>query len=293
MKLFGNKGLLFTIIAVFSTIACVAQNQDAGSGNDSLCSLYRKINTIKTDAGRRQANDVFYQKLSTMPANQLFSLPFDSLKLTISVTESPDKTFRIFNWAIYYNAKAQYEFYGFIIVNQANEYVLYPLSDKSAQMKSPEDQTVTNKDWYGALYYEIIPSGNEEDRYYVLLGWDGNDLFTNRKVIDVLWFDENYVPNFGKPVLQFSQEDIRQRVVFEFAETSTMKLRYEPKLKMIIFDHLVPSKPEFEGKYEYYGSDFTFDGLKFEDGKWTLNENVDLRNGKSKNKKAKKKHKKS
>ena len=33
--------------------------------------------------------------------------------------------------------------------------------------------------------------------------------------------------------------------------------------------------------------------LKFEDGKWTLNENVDLRNGKSKNKKAKKKHKKS
>ena len=46
-----------------------------------------------------------------------------------------------------------------------------------------------------------------------------------------------------------------------------MMLRYDDKLKMIVFDHLSPSKPSYEGKYQYYGPDFSYDGLIFEKGK--------------------------
>jgi hypothetical protein len=49
-------------------------------------------------------------------------------------------------------------------------------------------------------------------------------------------------------------------------------------MNMIIFDHLSPSKPSYAGNYQYYGPDFSYDGLKFEQGIWELVENVDIRN---------------
>ena len=44
--------------------------------------------------------------------------------------------------------------------------------------------------WVGAQYYELIESKNKFQTYYTLLAWDGNDLLTNKKMIDVLWFDD-------------------------------------------------------------------------------------------------------
>ena len=214
--------------------------------------------------------------------SELMNIQFDTLKRTISIVDAPDKTFRIIHWTVFYNSKGIYDFYGFILSRESDSIHLYPLNDVSAKIPKPEEVVTTNQDWYGALYYDIIKSGTKEEPYYVLLGWDGNDLFTNRKVIDVLWFDENYIPIVGNPVFYFSNEDIRQRVVFEFSENASMKLRYEPKSKMLIFDHLVPDKPHLEGKAEYYGADFTFDALKFEDDRWMLIEDVNLKNPKTK-----------
>jgi hypothetical protein len=33
-----------------------------------------------------------------------------------------------------------------------------------------------------------------------------------------------------------------------------------------------------EGKYEFYGPDFTYDGLKFEKGVWIHYQNIDITN---------------
>ena len=37
---------------------------------------------------------------------------------------------------------------------------------------------------------------------------------------------------------------------------------------MIIWDHLSPSNKTLEGRYEYYGPDFSQDGLFFKDNEW-------------------------
>jgi hypothetical protein len=258
--------------------------------DDSLVILYKAIDKSQTDKQRRNANDAFIKALTLFSHKDLFNAPFDTLGKTISILDAPDKTFRIITWTVYYY-KGVYDFYGFILSRQNDSIVSYPLIDNSAKTPKPEEVTTTNADWYGALYYKIIKSGTVEDPYYVLLGWDGNDLFTNRKVIDALWFDENYIPNFGKPVFQFKEEDLRQRVVFEFAERATMELRYEPKDNLIIFDHLSPDKPEREGHPDNYGSDFSFDALQFDDYKWNLLENINIKNPKTKHSKKFKKHK--
>jgi len=47
---------------------------------------------------------------------------------------------------------------------------------------------------------------------------------------------------------------------------------------MIVFDHLSPSRPEFKDMHQYYGPDFSYDGLRFESGQWVLVKDLDLRN---------------
>jgi hypothetical protein len=57
-----------------------------------------------------------------------------------------------------------------------------------------------------------------------------------------------------------------------------MSLRYDPTHKRIVFDHLSPSKPSYEGNYEFYGPDFSYDAFTFIDNTWVLVENIDIRN---------------
>jgi hypothetical protein len=253
----------------------------SSSKDDSLVLLYKNISNKETDKDRRKANEIFAKALTQYSHKDLYNAPFDSLRKTISILDAPDNSFRLITWTVYY-IKGVYDFYGYILYKQNDSIISYTLTDNSAKLVKPEEITTTNNDWYGALYYKIIKSGTLEDPYYVVLGWDGNDLFTNRKIIDVLWFDENYLPNFGKPVFQFKDDDLRQRVIFEFAETASMEVRYEAKYNMIVFDHLSPDKPEKEGHHDNYGSDFSFDALKYDDFKWTLIEDIDIRNKKTK-----------
>jgi hypothetical protein len=50
---------------------------------------------------------------------------------------------------------------------------------------------------------------------------------------------------------------------------------------MIVMDNLVPSDPNYKGVFRFYGPDFSYNGYKFEKGKWVLYNNIDLRNPKS------------
>jgi len=43
-------------------------------------------------------------------------------------------------------------------------------------------------------------------------------------------------------------------------------------------DHLAPMEPVFEGDRSYYGPDFSYDALDYQEGKWMLIEDVELRN---------------
>jgi hypothetical protein len=58
------------------------------------------------------------------------------------------------------------------------------------------------------------------------------------------------------------------RIIFEFNERVQVTLEYNEVMKMIVFDHLSPSRPSLEGQYQFYGPDFSYDGLLFEDGIW-------------------------
>ena len=108
-----------------------------------------------------------------------------------------------------------------------------------------------------------------------MLGWDGNDDFTTKKIIDVVTFSNNSKPKFGS---EFKLEEKSQkRMIFEYNAQAQMLLQYNEIMKMIVFDHLSPSNPKFEGNFRYYGPDFSYDGFYFDDGVWIYKPDIDFR----------------
>ena len=131
--------------------------------------------------------------------------------------------------------------------------------------------------WYGVLYYKILAHRYRGQTYYTLLGWDGKDNITNRKMVDALSLQ-------GKTVIlgssMFVDEDERSahRLIYEYANDVSMALNYDDKEKMIIMDHLAPEDSRFEGQFQFYGPDFSYDALVFKKGFWRLERDIFAKN---------------
>ncbi|MCX6295725.1 MAG: hypothetical protein NTX97_06600 [Bacteroidetes bacterium] len=216
---------------------------------------------------------------------ETFNYGFDSLKKDIGILISPDKTFRIIHWNIA-KSDGTFEYYGFIQskhieikkaglfrTSKTETMQLFPLIDRSSEIKNPENAITDNKKWFGALYSKIIVKETKSKTYYTLLGWDGNDKFSQKKIIEVLTFDANGTPRFGADIFNFDKK-FPKRVIFEFSSTCNLSVRYSNKKDSIIFGHLAPTQPQFEGQFQYYCSDMSFDGFGFKKGKWNYGADV-------------------
>jgi hypothetical protein len=214
---------------------------------------------------------------ATLNDDLSFTYPFDSLKHLGKIT-SPDKLFRIYTWNLVFN-DGSYKYFGFIQYyrEKRNEYIVYQLHDNSNNIINPENVTLEPMNWYGALYYEIIKNKYSRRTYYTLLGWDGNNDLTRKKVIDVLRFGSSGKPAFGANIFKFDKKK-RKRIFFEYSAKTNMTLTYNEKHDMIVFDHLSPSESSYKGLYQYYGPDFSYDAMYFDKGKWQLVKDVDVRN---------------
>lgn len=245
---------------------------------DSLVLTANQMYAAVTNIQRFEQNARFIKLLvNALKTPSSFNFGFDSLK-TISVVNSPDHSFRIFSW--YIPAEdGTYRFFGSIQMATRNGALkLFPLIDDTEHFHD-DNQITTNKQWYGARYYEIVPLiAAGEKTAYALLGWKGNNTKTSKKVIDILSFDENIV-HFGKPVFENKKNaPLKNRIVFEYNKLNSMTLRLDKKEQLIAFDHLAPLDSTMTGNFEYYASDSSFDGYRLVGSKLKLIENVELNN---------------
>jgi len=193
---------------------------------------------------------------------ETFNYEFDSLKKDIGVLISPDNRFRFIQSKFTEIKKS-----GSHKKTKIETLQLYPLTDKSSEIKNPENAITDNKKWFGALYSKIIIKKTKSKTYYTLLGWDGNDKFSQKKIIEVLTFDPTGAPRFGADIFNYDRK-FPKRVIFEFSATCNMSLKFSNKKDSIIFGHLAPTQPQLEGQFQYYCSDMSFDGFGFKKGKW-------------------------
>ncbi len=153
--------------------------------------------------------------------------------------------------------------------------------DESALMPNPEKLSLYHNHWYGALYYQIVEVKDGGKKYYTLIGWDGNNYLSQKKVIDILYFSGSGKPKFGKKLFKIDKEHRKdKRIIFEYNSQIVMSVQYDKQYKKIIIDHLRPEPKSMKGQYEFYVTDGSYDAFEFAMGKWQLIEEFDALNAK-------------
>ena len=203
-----------------------------------------------------------------------FEYPFDSL-ITVSILEPKDKSFRIFTWQLYEDID-KYKHFGIIQV-AGKKPTLHILEDQSetVAMEDLPYEVLTKDNWYGALYYNIKEFKTKTGKRYLLFGRDDYRFFTKRKLVDVLYF-ENDQPRFGDATFFPSEEDrpdlAYYRLVLNYSAATSIRLNYDDYLNLLIFDNLLPTNNEYAE--ETYLPDGSYRGYELKKGRWIAVEKI-------------------
>jgi hypothetical protein len=267
MKGFILLLLFFIASSTFGSDSLLVQREQ------QLDVLLNDLRDARSTEVKEEKNELFKEYLyETIQLDNAFFYPFDKLK-TLGSIRSSDNIIRLFNWNIEQNDGSQ-KYYCYILRydERRKTYKVNELIDNSIMLPPRPDGTLEAHEWYGALYYKIVPVEKGNKQMYTLLGWDGNNSLSNIKLLDVLYFAGNS-PRLGSPIFKLNHE-VLKRVFFEHSEKAYMSLKYEDNYKRIIFDHLSPESPSMKGFYSYYIPDLSYDAFKFEGNKWVLHEDV-------------------
>lgn len=275
-----KKIIIFNICILFSFSAFSQKgnNQLFSEYEDTLKVIAERVMNLPLEAEKRIANDALIEYLSeVLLYEKSFNYNFDSLK-TISRIKSPDKRFRIFNWLLKKDNNT-YEYYGIVHYynKKKKKFELITLIDNSNNIRTPEQENLDATNWYGGLIYDIIYIKKPGKKYYTLLLWDGNDGYSTKKIIDVMYFSGKNKIKFGLPIFKKNAKESQKRIILQYDSKTTVSVKYSNEKKEIIFNNLVPQRKGLEGLYEFYIPEGTFNSYKYKNGKWWLKEDVDVR----------------
>jgi hypothetical protein len=275
-----KKALAFLLACSLYLVSLQAagNSESLARAETQISLLFTRMEASTADADKKRINDSIVQLMEvTLQIPGAMDYPFTRLT-KLGKISSTDAKIRIYTWNLPWTDGTN-TYFGFLQykTNPRGEIKQVFLNDKSAEIPDASKGVLYPSQWYGMLIYEIVETKDGGNVYYTLLGLDNQDLFVSCKIADVLYFDDHNEPVFGKSIFHY-QNKLMCRVVFQYSAKVKMSLKWNSKMKMIIFDHLAPPSSAYTGNYAYYGPDFSYDGLRFEKGRWELVEKVDVRN---------------
>lgn len=242
-----------------------------------LENLFSRLSSVSADSDRLRVNDSIRSVISAWSAAEpVFVHNFPTIRFLGQVT-STDSLLKIISWNLNLeNYKGKYFCYIIRKGEPGENNRVISLEADYNESKINADTTLNASQWYGALYYAIRPAVSGGKREWVVLGLDLGNPAVTRKIIDVVSFDNNDAPLFGRRWFE-NPSGIRYRAVFEYASSGTMTLRFASD-SSIIFDHLVQIPSLTRNNKVFYGPDYSNDAYIFENGTWKFKLNVDVRN---------------
>lgn len=274
-----NKIALFLISFFLFGSTCFAQRISSHEKKifekkeDSLKAFAYQILNGRNVEDRFTADSQFTKSfVRTLQINNSFYYPFDSL-ISIAKVIPTDSTFKIFTWQLVINGDIVRQHGAIQMKTPDGSLKLFPLIDKTDLINNLADTVTSNRAWIGAIYYSIIEEKAFGKTYYTLLGFDDNNLNSDRKFIDVLTFKDGQ-PVFGAPIFSFQgSHNAINRYVMEYKKNAGPKLAYDKDMGLIIYEHLISETGEPQKKYTYI-PDGDYEGLKWKDGKWVYIEKI-------------------
>lgn len=292
------RRLIATMLLATMAVAAVQAQDKAvmAQHQKRLASLLELAATAPTDNERYLASEQAVGELTAALDEEGSERWKWQLPTVASVLASPDGQLRIFTWAVVRD-NGEFECFGAVQFynDREEEYQYLLLNDKSEDIMNREESVLSASNWFGAVYQDIIQTSHAGKTYYTLLGWNGVDNLTERKIIEPVVL-RGGVPQFGAPL--FRRERNLRRVVLEYRNDAMVNLSYEEqfveevqrdrvkvkgsnryrtvekrkqhKEKMIIFDEVEPQIAGMEGLFQYYVPSGLELAYAFVDGKWEL-----------------------
>jgi hypothetical protein len=243
---------------------------------DSLKLVALKIIQGRTAADRLFADSVFTRMLvKALVTKHSFQYPFDSL-LNISKLYAPDSSFKIFTWQLIINENMIRQHGAIQMRTVDGSFKPFVLIDKSDITTNHSDTIGDNLGWIGAVYYKIIQKKIAGKNIYTLLGFDENNIRSDKKIMDILSF-ENGKPVFGKPIFATSGNTALSksmaRYVYEFKKEASARLSYDLELDAIVFDELQSEKNTPNKKWTLI-PDGEYEAFVWKGDKWVYTANA-------------------
>ena len=292
-----HKVTVLLLVLAITLSAATAQNRERMTLHQQrLAELLMRTASAPTDNERYLASEQAVGELSAALEEDESERWKWQLPKVASVLTSPDGQLRIFTWAVVRD-NGEFECFGAVqYYNEREEEFQYSLlNDKSEEIMNREESLLSPSNWLGAVYQDLIQTSQGDKTYYTLLGWNGVDNLTERKIIEPVVL-RGGVPQFGAPL--FRRERNLRRVVLEYRNDAMVNLSYEEqfveeverdrvkvkgtnryrtvekrkqhKEKMIIFDEVEPQIQGMEGLFQYYVPSGLELAYAFVDGKWEL-----------------------
>ena len=158
-------------------------------------------------------------------------------------------------------------------------HTILKLNDFKNDIPEIEYASLDADSWFGALYYKIIPNERKNKTVYTLLGWDGNNMFSNKKIIESMTINKNNKIQFGIPIFKYPEGKTKKRVIFQYSKQSYMSLKCRKVRKQdyIIFDHLMPPSPHLKEFADWYVTDLSFDAFQWSENQWNFKRDFDAK----------------
>jgi hypothetical protein len=245
----------------------------AQPGHGALTAHLKAISNAASNVERDSASALVKRDLAAvLSSDSAFSAAFTGVPITH--LDAPDGKFRLFTWNTR-NDDGSYSYDGFLLVKDRKSRELYELRDMTDHIAKPATAQLDPENWYGAIYYGMVPVKRGAHTYYTLLGWKGSSPVVTQKVIELLSLD-GPKPKFGAPL--FNDGRTRSmRKIFGYTAQTTMQLQWNPQHKGIVLDHLSPTQPEFAGQPAFMAPDLSFDSYTWDKNHWQYNRDIDLR----------------
>ena len=278
------KYILTAVFTILFSAGAISQNSISTGDlrmlrkqEDSLKRYSRQIIDGQSLKIRMDADSLFTRVfVRALLTKNSYAYAFDSV--SFSKLESPDGDFKIYTWNLEISDNMNRQRGAIQMKTEDGSLKLFPLIDKSDVIESPIDTITDNRNWFGAVYYHIQKNTAGDKTYYTLLGFDPNDRSSNKKVIDVLSFEEGK-PVFGATIFQTRRDnpftgDLKPaRYIIEYKKESVARLSYSDQEKMIMIEHLVSETNEPKKKWTFI-PDGGFDGFTWKDNRWIFMENT-------------------
>lgn len=277
MKIWVASLLLF-----FFTSTLVAQSITTSDKifllkkEDSLKTIGLKIVQGRDAADRFFADSVFTRIfVRALKTRNSFNYAFDSI-VNISKLYAPDSSYKIFTWQMLINENTIRQ-HGAIQMKTADGSLkVFPLIDKSDIISNQNDSISDNNAWMGAVYYKIIQKEYKGKTFYTLLGFDENNIKSDKKIMDILQFVDGK-PVFGNKlfVMENSEKSQNQmaRYILEYKKEAAARLTFDEDLGAVVFDELTSESNTPNKKWTLI-PDGEYNGFVWKDGKWVLTTNL-------------------